>query len=384
MTEINGACAGTDNNALPSSKVHTLLLNVLDHGSNDRKIRISWEMRRMANPKYVILDSSGYQLHEAENKGKRITFDSSLPMKHSKQEINLTPKHVMEAASIIRPDIVIGLDFPIRKVKTDAEKEAEFAKKLEYNVRWAFESVAEWKERCPEVQFFLPIQCYDLSQLDLFLARVSGLDFDGVSMPTRNLEPHEIAPFLVSFYQRGIRRVHLLGTFSFPVIALCAYMACHLFEWVSLDATTWRLAADHGEYMDPCNLSRVKLQPSVNIPRDAKNYCPCPFCNGRNFAVIQGLESKKKKRLLREHNWWSVCKVISDLKEISADIVQLEKFMLPLCRSSQMRKKVTRLIEALGLVNIFKDIDIDVLKNLLGPKPIKKKKNSPRLRTVSA
>jgi queuine/archaeosine tRNA-ribosyltransferase len=68
----------------------------------------------------------------------------------------MTPKHVMEAASIIRPDIVVGLDFPIRKVKTDAEKEAEFAKKLDYNVRWAFESAAEWKERCPEVRFFLP------------------------------------------------------------------------------------------------------------------------------------------------------------------------------------------------------------------------------------
>ena len=138
MKEDNGrwvnsytSVRGADTKAMPSSNVHALLLNVLDHGSNDRKIRISREMQRMARPKYVMLDSSGYQLHEAENKGKRITFDSSLPMKHSKQEINLTPKHVMEAASIIRPDIVVGLDFPIRKVKTDAEKEAEFAKKLE-------------------------------------------------------------------------------------------------------------------------------------------------------------------------------------------------------------------------------------------------------------
>jgi hypothetical protein len=87
---------------------------------------------------------------------------------------------------------------------------------------------------------------------------------------------------------------------------------------------------------------------------------------------------------LREHNWWSVCKVISDLEGNSADIVQLEKFMLPLCRSSQMRKKVTHLIEALGLVDIFKDSDIDVLKNLLVPDSIKKRKTSPRLQTVPA
>ena len=160
-----------------------------------------------------------------------------------------------------------------------------------------------------------------------------GLEYDGVSMPIRNLKLHEIALFLVSFYQRGIRQVHLLGTFSFPVIALCAYMARHLFEWVSLDATTWRIAADKGEFLHPYNLSRVKLQPEINIPDDAENNCPCPFCSGQNFAAIQGLERKKKTRLLREHNWWSVCKVFSDLERNCADIVMLEKFMLPRCQN---------------------------------------------------
>ena len=384
MGKLINFCAGASIEVMPSQNVRALLLNVLDHGSDDRKINISTEMQRMAGPKYVMLDSSGYQLLKGEENGKRLTFNSSLPMKHSKQEINLTPKHVMEAASFICPDIVVGLDFPIRKVKTDAEKETEFLKKLDYNVRWAFESAAEWKDRCPEAQFFLPIQCYNLEQLNLFLGMTGGLDYDGVSMPTRSLKLHEVALFLVSFYQHGIRQVHLLGTFSFPMIALCAYMARHLFEWVSLDATTWRIAAENGGCLNPNNLLRVELQPNVNIPHDAKNPCPCSFCSGQNFAAIQGLERKKKTRLLREHNWWSVCKVFSDLEGNCADIVKLEKFMLPRCRTSQMRKKVTGLIETLGLVDIFKDSDIDVLKNLLGPKPIKKKKTSPRLQTVPA
>jgi tRNA-guanine family transglycosylase len=384
MGKLISFCAGASIEVMPSQNVRALLLNVLDHGANDRKIRISREMQRMAKPKYVMLDSSGYQLHVAENKGKRITFDSRLPLKHSKQEINLTPKHVMDAASFIRPDIVVGLDFPIRKVKTNAEKEAEFAKKLDYNVRWAFESVAEWKERCPEAQFFLPIQCYNLSQLDLFLGKTGGLDFDGVSMPIRELKIQDVALFLVSFYQRGIRQVHLLGTFSFPVIALCAYMARHMFEWVSLDATTWRFAVDKGEFLDPYNLSRVKLQPEITIPDDAENKCPCPFCSGQNFATIQGLERKIKTRLLREHNWWSLCKVFSDLEGNFTDIVALKKFMLPNCRTSRMMKTATGLIETLGLVDIFKDSDIGILKNLLDSEPIKKKMTPPRLQTVPA
>jgi tRNA-guanine family transglycosylase len=377
-------CAGADTKIMPSSNVNALLLNVLDHGSNDRKMRRAMEMHRMAGAKYVMLDSSGFQLLMGEEKGKLITFDSSLLMKHSGKEINLTPKHVMEAASTIRPDIVVGLDFPIRKVKTDAEKEAEFAKKLKYNVRWGFESAAEWKERCPETQFFLPIQCYNLSQLDLFLGMTDGFDYDGVSMPIRSLKIHEVALFLVNFYQRGIRQVHLLGTFSFPVIALCAYMARHLFEWVSLDATTWRMAADHGEFLHPYNLSRVKLQPEITIPDDAENKCPCPFCSGQNFATIQGLERKIKTRLLREHNWWSVCNVFSDLEVNCADTVELKKFMLPRCQTPRMMKTVSELIKTLSLVNILKNSDIDVLNNQLGPQPIKKQKTSPRLQTVPA
>ena len=206
MGKLINFCAGADIKAMPSRNVRALQLNVLDHGADDRKIEISREMQRMAGPRYVMLDSSGYELLMGEEKGKRLVFNSDLPMKHSEKEINLTPKHVMEAASFIRPDIVVGLDFPIRKMETDVEKKAEFEKKLKYNVRWAFESVAEWKERCPGAQFFLPIQCYDLSQLDRFLGMTGGLEYDGVSMPIRSIKIHEVALFLVNFYQRGIRQ----------------------------------------------------------------------------------------------------------------------------------------------------------------------------------
>ena len=117
-----------------------------------------------------------------------------------------------------------------------------------------------------------------------------GLDFDGVSMPIRELKIQDVALFLVSFYQRGISRVHLLGTFSFPVIALCAYMARHLFEWVSLDATTWRFAADKGEFLHPFDLSRVKLHLNVpTFPRHAETTpLPLPFLRWFEFCRHPG------------------------------------------------------------------------------------------------
>ena len=62
--------------------------------------------------------------------------------------------------------------------------------------------------------------------------------FDGISMPIRNMSIFELAVFLVILYQRGVTRIHLLGTSRFSVIALCAYAARNMFDWVSLDSTS--------------------------------------------------------------------------------------------------------------------------------------------------
>ena len=103
---------------------------------------------------------------------------------------------------------------------------------------------------------------------------IPGVLFDGVSMPIRNLKPAELALFLVSFYQRGIRRVHLLGTSNFETITICAYAARNMFEWVSLDSTSWRLAADHAEFISPLNLSRIILRSENQVPASLINDMP--------------------------------------------------------------------------------------------------------------
>ena len=362
MGELVNICAGADEKTLPSSKIRGMLFNTLDHGANEKKIEAAKRMRQKASPKTTMLDSSGYQLLRGEEKGKRLTFDPNRSMIHNGREINLAPRHVMEAAAALSPDYVIGLDFPIRKVKSDGEKTEEFERKLPYNVRWAFESAAEWQTWCPDAKFLLPIQCYKVAQLDRFLKETNGISYDGVSMPLRNLSIPEIALFLVSFYQRDINRVHLLGTSSFPVIALSAYMAKRLFKWVSLDATTWRFAADKGEFLHPDNLSRVKLGPNASIPPGLKNICACPYCYGRPFAEIQGFDRKKKIHVLREHNWSTVEQAFTRLGQNSGTVPQLEKFMLA---HAKRRKPVDELVSVLSMVEQFKDADLSILQMLL-------------------
>ena len=330
------SCAGADANNLPSSPIDSLLINVLDHGSTPQKIEAAKKMLRKANARYSFGDSSGYQLHEAEKNGKAITFDSSLPMKNTAKALNISPQQVMEANAIHQPDIVIGLDWPVLKVKSDIQKHLEFYKKLKFNVPWAFESFA-WKNALiPGAQYFQPLQAYNLDHVDIFLNEIRGVHFDGVSMPVRNIKPAELALFLVSFYQRGITRVHLLGTSGFPVIVMCAYAAWNLFEWVSLDSTTWRFAADKESYISPFDLSRTDLRSSVHVPATALNLCPCPFCRGRSFQSIQALAPRRDKlQMLREHNWLAIANLVADLYANGDTIPNLEKELRFRCRNQR-------------------------------------------------
>ncbi len=87
------------------------------------------EMYRMAKPKYFMLDSSGYQVLQAELNSKKLSFNPDLQPKFTKHELNIAPKHVMESVLVFQPyipDIVVGLDYPIRKLKDVESPEAEF------------------------------------------------------------------------------------------------------------------------------------------------------------------------------------------------------------------------------------------------------------------
>ncbi|WP_155305030.1 hypothetical protein [Desulfosarcina widdelii] len=367
MGQLIYFCAGADAINLPTSPIDGLLINVLDHGSTPAKIKAARKMIRKANSRHKMEDSGGYPLLKAEEKGKVITFDPSLPLKNTGKALNISPQQVMEANAIHQPDIVIGLDWPIRKLETDIQKQLEFYKKLEFNVPWAFESFA-WKNALiPSVQYFQPLQCYNLDHLDIYLNKIRGVLFDGVSMPVRNIKAAELALFLVSFYQRGITRVHLLGTSSFPVIVICVYAAWNLLDWVSLDSTTWRYAADKESFISPFDLSRTDLRAYVQVPATKLNPCPCPFCRGRSFQSIQAIAPRKDKlQFLREHNWLAIANLANELYANGYTIPNLEKELRFRCRN---QRQVESLIQILSVVDALKDSDISLLQTVLASNP---------------
>jgi tRNA-guanine family transglycosylase len=374
MGKLVNFAAGAELKKRPD-KANDYLISVPEHASSPRLLEKAIALCQDVQPKHLMVDSGGFQLLTAEQKGWKISHDPycQLTYKFGK-EINLAPRHVMEFASKLGADIVIGLDFPIGKLKTVDEREIEFYKKLKLNVRWAFESEV-WKRRlCPEAQLFLPIQAYNLKQLDIIFSRISEIQYDGVAIPIREAKLHEIALFLTSFYQRGIQQVHLLGTASFLKIAITAFMANNGFNWTSLDAASWNKSAVHCGFLSPQNLKQIDLRRTAKLNPCSFNDCRCRYCQGRSFGEIQNLPSKEKFELLRQHNWLAIEGAVADIKAHSTNLIQLERFL----KDRDVKPaEIDNLINTLALVDCLKNDDIEVLQTILAPAPKGRKLTNP-------
>jgi tRNA-guanine family transglycosylase len=363
MGELYNFCAGAELHVAPAKYVNAMLANVPDDACSPSAINSTRRMWNALKPEHVILDSGGYQILMGEENDKKISFDESRPIIRNEFEINLTPFHVVNAAARLKPDTFVGLDFPIRKLTDPSERKLEFMRKIGFNVIFAKKCHDLRLMVCPDIQFFLPIQCYNLEQLDQFMDMISGINYDGFSMPVRNLSPNQIILFMIKFYQLGVRQVHILGTSALFNIVIAAFMARHLFDWVSFDATTWRLWAEYSRYMNPHNLLHERIAQDVRINESIHMDCRCPFCKNVTFTYIKNLPETERTNFLRCHNWWVIEKASRDLFEASGNALALKRCL----RSRGVAvKNIDQLCNGLSIAFSMKDRDIGFLQNLFG------------------
>lgn len=262
---------------------------------------------------------------------------------------------------------MVALDFPIDKIQEKEKQEIEFRYKLGFNADWAIKTAELRKKYCPDIRLLLPVQCYTTEHLEIFLRLIGDIPFDGFSMPVRNLSTTEIALFLVRFYQLGIKQVHLLGVSSFFVIALAAYMAGHFFDWLSLDATSWRLAAQFSQYMNPHDLLSESLDDSALIDERIQMDCQCPWCQGKTFTYVKNLPFTEKSAFLRSHNHWVIERAAREIYDNSTSLAALESHLK---RRSRKPEEVEKLCRCLAIAETFKDSPMDQWKGLLATGPL--------------
>lgn len=362
MGELVNFCAGTNMHILPAKQVDAILVNVPFNGINKRAMEDTNKLFEFAGVKYSSLDSGGFQYAEAEKHGKELLFDPNAPAECSQEKVNLTPKHVIEAAANIRPTIVNALDFPIGKYTDTNDREREFMKKLGFNVRWAKECSTLRRIYCPDVKLFIPVQCFNFEQFDIFMNLIGDIEFGGFSLPTRNFDINEIALWLVKFHLMGIEEVHILGTTAYFTIALAAYMAQHYFAWVSLDATSWRESAQYSEYLNPHDLSPEYLGNVIIDERDDNNDCECPWCKDRSFTYIKNLPQTDRIAFLRCHNFWVIENACKKLYQNCHSVMELRRYLK---KHTSKTDKVEELCRILSLMETLKGSDIRILEGLL-------------------
>ncbi|HPM10459.1 MAG TPA: hypothetical protein PK941_08465 [Paludibacter sp.] len=359
-------CAGVHRETLPAQQVDAILINVPQNAYSDIAVRATLEMFRYAGTKYVMSDSGGYQNLDKELKQGIVNCDRSRPLICNKNEINNSPEHVIEANMKIRPQNMTSLDLPVPKIVDPYHQYVEFMKKLGPNLVWMRETALLRQKYCPEIELFIPIQCYDLSQFAAYIEKpLTDLAFDGLSLPTRNLGSGGIALFLLKFYQMGVRKVHLLSVSNLTGLALAAYFARHVFDWCSVDATTWRLNADNQIYMDPFDLHSINVGKDSVFQEGESPVCDCPWCAGYTFTGIKNIPLTDRTSLLRSHNYYVIQKAGKEFYEHSGDLVDLERCLMRRVTTSLKKKKVNRLIQALSIATYMRDADIKVLEGLL-------------------
>ena len=364
MGELLIIGAGIGPYSIPDKEVEGYLYNVPENGATDTQIRDTLLLIRLSGVITVIQDSGGFQFNMAEENGWEITSNPLEPASQGKIT-NIAPLHLIRPAKIIRPTVLIAPDFPIIKIKKEElnAREMEFMKKLGFNTSWTIETRRRMDENnLDDIMFYVPVQAYNIDQGIRFFDAINSVNFDGVCMPTRNMDEVEIALFLVLFYQLGIRRVHLLGTATFLTFAVAAFFASLVFDHVILDATTWRRTAKVQQYLNPHDLKPELLRDDVVIDERIQNDCPCPFCREKTFTSIRNEPYNDKYFSLMQHNFWVTVNAAKQLYNNANSLENLRRHMLMNCRDTE---RVERLCRALILIEKLKDTNIKVLERQL-------------------
>ena len=196
MGKFYNACSGGSKGNLPATEIKAFLINTPSLAESKNSIQQTVELLEQIKAELVILDSGGFQLYliehpkkdnpdyadrnddaSGDNKQKIekiITFDRNEELydKNNKDIFNLVPRHVVETAMKIKADIMISPDLPVPPIKYIGEAEYQFMKAFKFNVVCANETLDLRDKYCPNTEIFIPIQCYNLKQLDEFLVEI--------------------------------------------------------------------------------------------------------------------------------------------------------------------------------------------------------------------
>lgn len=152
---------------------------------------------------------------------------------------------------------------------------------------------------------------------------------------------------LMALHERGIRKVHVLGSSSFETVVLLSFlMKNDYFDFVSFDSSTWRVAADKGKFLVPFDLRDVKLHQLTRWHiRNNRRFCSCAWCQGKRPQRIALLPWNEQRPLLSVHNFMAINSLKNALYEHADSPNGIRKFLLTRSTRVDAIERITRRLE---------------------------------------
>lgn len=360
MDEINGTFinyfAGISGvGDIPDKRMEAMLVNVPHKIQYSTSVKNMREVIKDTGAKQVMVDSGGYTIFNTYQKNGSITLDGlNVRIIGRRENMVISSQKIIEAALSVQAHIVIGLDYPIVKTKDPIMQEEEFRKKAAINLLWMKEISELRSIHCPHIELYLPIQCYNLEQFADLENELMMLNFDGIALPVRNMNPIQISRFLMRIHELGINKVHLLGTSSFTNMALATYFARNVFERCSIDSTTWRNGAQYHEYIHAGTLLGIRVGRESTAKRREKLPCRCHLCIGKTYGHVMGLSVRDRRMHLKRHNYLAFKKAGEEFFEHADDIHSFERHLRN--RAPQRRKDIDLVMHAIHIADSQKRV----------------------------
>lgn len=370
MGEFINVCSGLDNHSMPTSEIEAVLVNTPAAGKSPKATEDIVKLIAKSNTNRLYLDSGGYQIFQSIEKKEKVWFDPEKEL-YVNGVLNVTPKHIYEVAKKILPSVIISLDYPIPKCEQD-EHELKYRLAYGFNYKCAVE-MSEYVERYrqetgEDVKLYIPLQCYNLTQMNDFLDSLKGINFEGISIPKRVHNPTSLALFLFHIYKkfRGGRLpdIHLLGTTAFGYIAILAYFARNYFDYISLDATSWAYYSRNKDYLLPGDLRAVRIGDVAPLNNRSM---PCDCCHCIRYLQLADLQVQDinyREQILYFHNWLVINNAMKNFYDHAETATTLSNYLNDVIDPSygKRRDEVAKIFKCLNIIELMKKhIEDDVV-----------------------
>jgi hypothetical protein len=319
-----------------------ILVSVAECAKSTAALKRVLRIIKYSGVEKIFLDNGMYTFFKKWINGETVIFDPSRNVYPKNVAMNLISKHVAYYNAIIQPYVTFCLDLPTRMLPSKhdpGEEEFHFMLTAYHNINRAKE-MSELKKRLyPRVNQYFVFQGYNISQLILILKELMGIEFEGYALPTRSLKWNQMAAIMLMLYHYGAKKIHILAGSNMPAMAVCAFMARHLFDEVSYDSTNWLTYGKNGAIRLFGSMRGLATGEIIEIPECILNaQCGCPHCNGRSIKDYRKMEyGSDKVQLLTKHNAFIEVETAKALYAHSETPDMLRDFLLKHCGSHRTK-----------------------------------------------